>query len=247
MENGINKRVLVIVPCYNEAQNVKDLFNDLKSIAVEGCSIFPLFINDNSSDNTQKVLSELGAHFLDNVVNLGIGGTVQLGFIYAYGNGFDFAVQMDGDGQHPPRELQKLIEVLLKEEADVVIGSRFMDNKGFRSTYARRLGIQFFSALNRFLVKVDIKDPTSGFRAYNKNALVELIHYYPDEYPEPEAIVYLAHKNMRIKEVSVEMEERQGGKSSIRHFTTVYYMAKVTLNSIVLHFKMKLHAKTGNL
>ncbi len=242
MEKGINKRVLVIIPCYNEAQNVTALYRDLKGVSIEGCSVFPLFINDNSNDDTKKILTQLGVTFLDNVVNLGIGGAVQLGFMYAHENGFDAAVQMDGDGQHPPGELKKLIEPLLKNESDVVIGSRFMDNQGFRSTYARRLGIRFFNRLNRLLVKLDIKDPTSGFRAYNKHAILELINYYPDEYPEPEVIIYLAHKKISIKEVPVKMEERQGGSSSIRHFTTLYYMAKVTLNSIVLHVKMKLHA-----
>lgn len=239
MATEINKRILVIIPCYNEAENISKLFDQLKEIRIKSCTVSPLFINDASTDSTKNVLEEKELLFLDNVVNLGIGGTVQLGFLYAHENNFDFAVQMDGDGQHPPRELTKLIEPLLNNEADVIIGSRFIDNKGFRSTFTRRLGIKFFSLLNKILVNISIKDPTSGYRAYNKNAIKELILYYPDEYPEPEAIVYMAHKKLRMKEVPVTMNERENGSSSIRQFTTLYYMAKVSLNSIILHFKMK--------
>src|SRR6185503_2982413 len=124
-------------------------------------------------------------------------------------------VQMDGDGQHPPGELHKLVQPLLNDEADVVIGSRFIDKEGFQSSAMRRFGIDFFCKLNRLLVGVTIKDATSGYRIYNRKALEELIIYYPDEYPEPEAIVYLANKKMRIREVPVLMHERRAGVSSI--------------------------------
>lgn len=208
-------------------------------LKVEGCSISPLFINDNSTDATCEKLMEMNVQFLDNPINIGIGGTVQLGFMYAFEKGFDFAVQMDGDGQHPPKELHKLLQPLLNSEADVVIGSRFIDKVGFQSSTLRRLGINFFSHLNKFLVGASIKDSTSGYRAYNKKAIFELVEYYPDEYPEPEAIVYLTNKGMQIKEVSVVMNERVMGVSSIRQFSTIYYMIKVSLNSIFLHLKMR--------
>jgi len=146
---------------------------------------------------------------------------------------------MDGDGQHPPGELHKLIEPLLKDEADVIIGSRFIDKEGFQSSVMRRFGINFFSKLNKMLVGVNIKDSTSGYRVYNKKAIAELIKYYPDEYPEPEAIVYLTNKKLKIKEVPVLMNERLGGVSSIRSFSSIYYMIKVSLNSIFLNLKMK--------
>ncbi len=236
---NINHKVLIIIPCYNEAQNVALLYNELHDLKVEGCTISPLFINDHSSDSTKDKLMEMGVKFLDNPINIGIGGTVQLGFMYANEYEFDFAVQMDGDGQHPPKDLYKLITPLLKKEADVIIGSRFIDKKGFQSSALRRFGINFFSRLNKLLVGISIKDSTSGYRAYNKKAIFELIQYYPDEYPEPEAIVYLAHKGLKIKEVSVTMNERVMGVSSIRRFSTIYYMIKVSLNSIFLHLKMK--------
>ena len=235
----INKKLLIIIPCYNEQDNVSLLYEQLKKIQIDNCSITQLFINDYSSDNTGFTLDKIGATFLDNPINLGIGGTVQLGFMYAYENGFDIAVQMDGDGQHPPSELYKLILPLINNEGDVIIGSRFIDKEGFQSSALRRFGIDFFSSLNKFLVGVSIKDSTSGFRAYNRKAIFELINYYPDEYPEPEAIVYLVHKGLKIKEVSVLMAERLAGVSSIRRFSSIYYMIKVTLNTLFLHLKMK--------
>lgn len=227
------------MPCFNEAENVKLLFEGIRALHIGGCSVTPIFINDASSDNTIDVIKSTGALYLDNVVNLGIGGTVQLGFMYASANNYDIAVQMDGDGQHPPGELEKLLRPILMDECDVVIGSRFINHVGFRSTRMRRFGIVFFSRLNKWLTGVAIKDTTSGYRAYNKKAIEALIAYYPDEYPEPEAIIYLAHKKISMKEVPVTMIEREGGESSIRSFTTLYYMAKVTVNSLILHFKMK--------
>ncbi len=208
-------------------------------LKLEGCSISPLFINDHSTDSTYEKLTEMKVKFLDNPINIGIGGSVQLGFMYAEENNFDFAVQIDGDGQHPPKELNKLLTPLFNKEADVLIGSRFIDKIGFQSSPLRRFGINFFSHLNKFLVGASIKDPTSGYRAYNKKAILELIQYYPDEYPEPEAIVYLVHKGLKIKEVSVVMNERLMGVSSIKSFSTIYYMVKVSLNSIFLHLKMR--------
>ncbi len=206
---------------------------------MEGCEITALFINDCSKDGTAAKLKEIKANHLNNPINLGIGGTVQLGFIYAHKKKFDIAVQMDGDGQHPPSELSKLITPLLNNKADVIIGSRFIDNEGFQSSALRRFGIDFFSRLNRMLVGISIKDSTSGYRAYNRKAISELIKYYPDEYPEPEAIVYLVNKKLSIKEVPVLMNERMAGISSIRRFTSVYYMVKVSLNTIFLHLKMR--------
>ena len=217
------------------------LYEQLQKINISGCEIHPVFINDCSKDGTAAKLKQMKVRHLNNPINLGIGGTVQLGFIYAFKKKYDFAVQMDGDGQHPPSELHKLIEPLLRNEADVIIGSRFLDKGGFQSSALRRFGIDFFSKLNKLLTGVSIKDSTSGYRAYNRNAINELIKYYPDEYPEPEAIIYLINKKRSIKEVPVLMNERIAGVSSIRKFTSLYYMVKVSLNSIFLHLKMKTH------
>jgi glycosyltransferase involved in cell wall biosynthesis len=237
-----NKRILLIIPCFNEAENIPELYQAITLLHTKTYQIYPLFINDASTDNTKLILQTMQLPFLDNPINLGIGGTVQLGFMYAYENGFDIAIQMDGDGQHPPSELDKLIQPLLNDITDVVVGSRFLNKEGFQSTYLRRFGIQFFCWLNKRITGVNIKDTTSGYRAYNRIAMAEIINYYPDEYPEPEAIVYLLHKQLRIKEIGVTMNERIGGKSSIRYFNVLYYMAKVSCNIIFLHLKLKFHA-----
>lgn len=234
-----NKNILIIVPCYNEAENVEKLFSDINAVKIEGSNVVPLFINDFSRDNTLEVLQSIGAKYLSNPINLRIGGTVQTGFIYAFKNGFDVAVQMDGDGQHPPSELAKLLRPLLANEVDMVIGSRFIDKEGFQSSAMRRFGIGFLSNLNKFLTGLRIYDSTSGYRAFNRKAIEHLVNYYPDEYPEPETIVYMANKGMRIREVPVIMQERQAGTSSIGGFSSLYYMIKVSLNSIFLHIKMK--------
>jgi glycosyltransferase involved in cell wall biosynthesis len=241
VKTGTSKKILIIIPCYNEAENVERLLAQLKEVHIDSCLLTPLFINDCSRDNTLAKLREINANYLSNAVNLGIGGTVQLGFIYAMRNGYDFAVQMDGDGQHPPSQLHKLIGPLINDEADMIIGSRFIERDGFQSSAMRRFGINFFSRLNRFLTGIVIKDSTSGYRAYSSKAIAELVSYYPDEYPEPEALVYLANKKMRLREVPVTMSERQGGVSSIRRFSSIYYMVKVTLNTVFLHLKMKMN------
>lgn len=238
----MNKRVLIIIPCYNEAENIPGLFAELKAMQIPGYSLTPLFINDASTDTTREILEQHKALHLSNPVNLGIGGTVQLGFIYACRKHFDIAVQLDGDGQHPPAELPGLLNAL-GEHADVVIGSRFLQDEGFRSTFARRMGIGFFYRLNKLLMGIAVKDSTSGYRAYNRRAFTELAAYYPDEYPEPEAITWLASKKMRILEVPVSMQERAGGVSSIRRFHTLYYMAKVSSNILFLYLKIKLRRK----
>ncbi len=234
-----NNSILIIIPCFNEEHNVLELNEKLNQIKIANCSLNWLFINDHSKDNTARVLQNANLNYLNNPINLGIGATVQLGFFYAHRHNFDIAVQMDGDGQHPPADLYRLLDPILKGETDVTIGSRFINNKGFQSTFLRRLGIDFFYHLNRVLVGVKIKDSTSGYRAFNQKAIVELLKYYPDEYPEPETIVYLANKGIRMKEVPVMMQERVHGKSSIRSFSTIYYMFKVSLNTVILHFKMK--------
>ena len=234
-----SKKVLIIIPCYNEEASVLLLYNEIQKCTSQNYSVSTLFINDCSGDGTKNVLTEAGLNYLDNTVNLGIGGTVQTGLMYAEKENFDIAVQMDGDGQHPPSQLEKMLQPLLNNECDVVIGSRFISADGFKSTFTRRLGIRFFCWLNKKLVEITIKDATSGYRAYNATAIKQLVEYYPDEYPEPESIIYLAHKNCRIREVPVTMNERKHGQSSIRKLTPLYYMFKVTLNILFLHLRLK--------
>lgn len=191
--------------------------------------ITPIVVNDCSTDKTGVVAENLNCIVLNLPVNVGIGSAVQTGFIYAHDNNYDYAVQIDGDGQHPPEYVPALLQEMREKNLDVVIGSRYVDKKGFQSSFARRTGIKYFRWLNKLLTGLEINDSTSGFRMINRKVLKVFKEYYPDEYPEPEAIVLYAKNNFRVREVGVEMRERRSGKSSIDTFGSLYYMWKVTL------------------
>lgn len=237
-------RVALVIPCFNEEDVVFDLYSEINRTPFpEGIRVTPVFINDCSTDNTRRILKDHGMTFIDLPVNLGIGGAVQAGYKYAFRNGYDIAVQMDGDGQHPPAELHKILKLITDGEADVAIGSRYLTKEGFQSSSLRRTGINYFRWLNKRLVGVTVYDSTSGYRALNRRALELVSAYYPDEYPEPEAIVLYALHDLRIRETAVLMRERQGGRSSIRTYKTVYYMFKVTLGIIFLYIRLKFNGK----
>lgn len=168
-----------------------------------------------------------------NPVNLGIGGTVQGGYVYALKNGYDIAIQVDGDGQHDISYLKDMIEPIEKGEADIVIGSRFIEKQGFQSSAGRRFGINFLSRLIKLCTAIQIKDVTSGFRAVNHKFIKIYADDYPQDYPEPEAIVAGVMHGGVIKEIPVMMKERTGGASSINLRKSVYYMIKVSLAIII--------------
>lgn len=234
------RKIGIVIPCYNEQDNVLDLYQELITMPCDPrFEIIPVFINDCSSDQTAEILRQNNINFIDLPVNLGIGGAVQTGYKYCYQHGFDMAVQMDGDGQHPPAELYKILEPFLSESVDVVIGSRYLTKEGFQSTALRRTGINYFKWLNKTLVGVTISDSTSGYRALNRKAMELVSDYYPDEYPEPEAIILYSLAQLKIIEVPVTMRERQGGESSIKNFKAVYYMVKVTLSTLFLFISIK--------
>ncbi len=237
----INKpRILIVVPCFNEEKTIAQVVNQINDCGrTHALNLDILVINDCSTDNTLARIRELDCLCLDLPINLGIGGAMHSGYRYAYRHKYDIAVQIDGDGQHPACELPALLRPILKDEADVVIGSRFLNRVGFQSTITRRIGIQFFMCLNRLLIGQTIRDSTSGFRAMNRRTLAIVDRYYPDEYPEPEAIVQFGLHKLRMLEVPVEMLERQGGVSSITSLKSIYYMVKVTLGSLFIFLRLK--------
>jgi glycosyltransferase involved in cell wall biosynthesis len=223
-------KIAAIVPAYNESHSIKDVVNDLlATAAIHQLQLTVVVVNDCSTDDTGKLIDLLPCIALHLPVNLGIGGAVQTGFKFAFENEFDFAVQVDGDGQHPAMEIPKMIAAAVEKKWDVTIGSRFLTKEGFQSSSMRRAGINYFSRLNKLLTGFSVYDTTSGFRLLNRKALAVVIEYYPDEYPEPEAIVLYSKNNLSVGEVQVQMRERQGGVSSINSFGAVYYMWKVTL------------------
>jgi len=223
-------KVLIVIPCYNEEASLPGLLPELLSTTLpNGCQLEVLIVNDCSKDNTSAVAKKHNATVIDLPVNLGIGGAVQTGILYARENDFDIAIQLDGDGQHPPKELPKLINHQLETGANVVIGSRFLEKQGFQSSFARRMGIKYFHWVNRLMTGEQIYDSTSGFRLFDRKAIAVASGYYPDEYPEPESLVVFSKVGLKIAEVPVIMAERQGGQSSIRSFGSLYYCFKVSL------------------
>ncbi|HET6992209.1 MAG TPA: glycosyltransferase family 2 protein, partial [Bacteroidia bacterium] len=209
-------KIAAIVPAYNEADSIRNVVEELLAVAISHkIQLTVVVVNDCSTDNTGKIIDQLPCIALHLPVNLGIGGAMQTGFKYAFENNFDFAIQVDGDGQHPAAEIPKIISGAIENKWDVTIGSRFLTKEGFQSSSMRRAGIKYFSRLNKMLTGFSISDTTSGFRLLNKNALAIVNEYYPDEYPEPEAIVLYSRKKLRVGEVQVQMRERQGGVSSI--------------------------------
>lgn len=222
-------KILAIVPAYNEEQGIRHVVENFKNIDY----VDILVINDCSKDKTSLVCRELGLNVIDLPANLGIGGAVQTGYKYALNNGYDIAIQVDGDGQHNPSYIKQLIQPIMDGDADLVIGSRYLNKEGFQSTRVRRVGIQYFTFLINLLHKKKITDPTSGFRAANKKVIELFSQRYPIDYPEPESIVYLLRNEYNIQEVPVIMNERMGGESSINAIKSVYYMIKVSLAIII--------------
>lgn len=231
--------ILVIVPCYNERGGIAHVVHELTALRdQEGYQLDVLVVNDCSTDESLAIVRTLPCLYLNLPVNLGIGGAMHSGYRYAYQKGYDVAVQVDGDGQHPANELPAVLEPILRREADVSIGSRFINREGFQSSLTRRIGIKYFRWLNQLLIGKAIYDSTSGFRAFNRRTIEIVNNYYPDEYPEPESIVQFGLQGLRIKEVPVKMRRRDEGVSSIDTSRAFYYMLKVSLAIVFMYFRL---------
>lgn len=221
---------MVIIPCYNERENIEKVVSRLKQ---EAPFADYLIVNDCSTDTSLDILEKNNMNYINNPVNLGIGGGVQAGYMYAKENGYDVAVQMDGDGQHNRRYLEKLCRPVISGRYDMAIGSRFIEKEGFQSSFMRRVGIGIISNLIFVLTGKKVRDVTSGFRACNKKLIDFFADQYADDYPEPEAIMSCIMHGFKVGEVAVVMEERKGGVSSIRSIKSAYYMIKVCLSLVV--------------
>ena len=188
-----------------------------------------MVVNDGSTDATSLIARRAGAAVLDLPYNLGIGGAMQAGYKYAHKMNYDIAVQCDGDGQHHPSQIKNLLTVLHEDGADMVLGSRYLGTRRFRSTLPRKLGMWIFSNVLSLIVKQKLTDTTSGFRAVNKGVIESFSIYYPDDYPEPESLVLLHREGFTIKEIPVSMSSRKHGNSSITAWNSAYYMVKVLM------------------
>jgi glycosyltransferase involved in cell wall biosynthesis len=220
-------RSLAVVPAYNEADNVA---NVVRALHREAPDFDVVVIDDGSTDATTTCAEQVGARVVRLPFNLGIGGAVQTGFTYARENGYQYMVQVDGDGQHDPAEIATLRAAMAEHpDVDMICGSRFATDTGYVAPISRRTGIHIFAFLLSRLVGQPVSDPTSGFRLYNRRAIQLFANDYPHDYPEVEAVLMLHHHRLRMREVPVRMFQRGGGVSSIRSGKSAYYMLKVLL------------------
>lgn len=227
-------RLIVIIPALNEEASVGKVIDEVKQFLPEAKI---LVVNDGSSDRTSEIAKGKGATVLDLPFNLGIGGAMQAGYRYAFEHGYDVAIQVDGDGQHDPKEIPKLLKALEGRAVDLVIGSRFIGDSEFKSSMMRRVGISIFARLISLIVGQKMTDPTSGFRAANRKAIQLFAFDYPQDYPEPEVLVLIHKCGLKMAEVPIGMTKRYAGESSITKIRSVYYMTKVLLAILVDIFK----------
>lgn len=218
---------LAVVPAYNESATIVTVVEALRKYAPK---FDTLVVDDGSTDDTDVLAFKAGARVLKLPFNLGIGGAVQTGFVYAREHGYDFLAQVDGDGQHDSVELERLVAAMEEEAVDMVCGSRFLtDDHRYPAPISRRTGIHIFAFVLSRIVGMRVSDPTSGFRLYNRRAIELFARDYPHDYPEVEAVLMLHHHRLRMREIPVRMYTRGGGTSSIGTGKSAYYMIKVLL------------------
>jgi glycosyltransferase involved in cell wall biosynthesis len=226
----MNARVMVIVPALNEERAVGDVVRAAKA-ALPGAPV--LVIDDHSTDGTAIAAAQAGAQVLKLAVHLGLGGCVQAGYKLAFEMGFDFVVRVDGDGQHDPADIPRILNALESSGAEVVIGSRFVEAGQKHTSIPRSFGIIFFRLLLRPILGRTIYDPTSGFVGVNRRALEVFAHSFPLTYPEIEALVVLQRKRFRFEEIPCVMRPRRSGKSTITPWKSLRYMLHVLLGVFV--------------
>lgn len=229
-------RVLLMIPCYNEESSIGPLLQEIQELDE---SYDTIVVDDGSEDNTYAIASRFSP-CLKLAVNLGIGGAVQTAIKYAFENDYDYCIQVDGDGQHPPDQIKALLESYRKSPANLVVGSRFLTEENFRSTWARRLGIKIISGTIKLVFGCEATDPTSGFRLMDREAIHLFSRKYPCDFPEPISIAIALEHGLTIKELPVDMQERKHGKSSISGFKTFAYMLRVVGYLILIRISRKM-------
>jgi glycosyltransferase involved in cell wall biosynthesis len=231
----MNKRIAVIIPAYNEEHSIADVVKNVAKLS--GLTYDTIVINDSSTDNTSEKASSAGATVINLSSRLGIGGAVQTGFKYALEKNYDACIQADGDGQHPASEIPKLVRPIFNEGYDLVIGSRFVSGTDSDTSFMRNLGIRIISIFLKMTTGMTVKDTTSGFRALSRKALTLFSYEYPQDYPEPESLVYAHQKGLKVVEVPTKLMSRKYGDSSITPTLAVYYMVKVLLAMFIRLFR----------
>ena len=236
-------RVLIIIPAYNERETIADVIADLREHAPD---YDILVVDDGSLDDTANIVRrQPGVALIQLPYNLGIGNTMQTGYRYALWEGYDIAVQCDADGQHPAHQVGRIVQGVTDGTADLVIGSRYVVDTDYVPSLSRRVGKSLLSRLVNSAIGGGITDTTSGFRAMNRAVLSVFAQYYPDDYPEAEALVFVYRHGLRAAEVPVDMRPRQGGQTSISPRKAAYYIVKVSLAIFIGLFKKIRHTSSG--
>ena len=219
------RRYLAIVPVFNEAASVRKVVMRLRR-ALPDFDV--LVVDDGSTDDTVRQVP-CDALVVSLPFNLGIGGAMQTGYRFAALHGYEVAVQVDGDGQHRPSEVRRLVDFLEEGHSDLVVGSRFLETSSYRQTPVRMLGAALLRQLIKALCGQTMTDCTSGFRAANRRVIRAFAYWYPEDYPEPEVVLLLKRAGYRIAELPVKMRHRRTGRSSISLMRGVFYMVKVSV------------------
>lgn len=223
MNVSISKRILLIIPCYNESKTIGRLLREIQELN-NVCDT--VVIDDGSEDETHPIAKQLSP-CLKLVANLGIGGAVQTGIKYALEMDYDFCIQVDGDGQHPSNQIIFLFESYLSSPANIIIGSRFLSDGDFRSTWARQLGIRVIRFVIHCFFGRKFTDPTSGFRIMDRKAIRLFSEEYPLDFPEPISLAVALEHGLTVREVPVNMRAREDGRSSISGIKSILYMLRV--------------------
>jgi glycosyltransferase involved in cell wall biosynthesis len=223
-------KLLILIPAYNEEGAVGSVVAEVRAVMPDAPV---LVVDDCSSDETVQNARMAGARVLPLPHHLGLGGAVQAGYKLAYELGFDYVIRVDGDGQHDPRDIPKILEALESDTCEMVIGSRFVDGSGEHSSILRAVGIVFFRAMLRPILGRSVRDPTSGFVGVTRRALSVFSHSFPLEYPEIEALVVLQRRRFRFVEVPCRMRRRSTGRTTITPLKSLYYMVHVLLGVFV--------------
>lgn len=222
-------RILVIIPAHNEAASLAGVIDDIHSHTRADIVV----VDDGSTDGTARIAVGAGVELLSMPFNLGIGSTMQTGFKFALREGYDIAIQVDGDGQHDASQIPVLVRPIVEGEGNMVVGSRYLGREDYRGSFSRKAGTAIFSRLLSLMLGQKLTDATSGFRAIDKRVIELFAHDYPRDYPEVEALLSAHVARLRVREVPVKMRQRSGGRSSINSFRSIYYMVKVLLALLV--------------
>lgn len=223
-------RLCVVIPAFNEEHTVGDVVSSVYQAVPGACVIV---VNDGSTDETAERATAAGATVISLCFNLGVGGAVQSGYLYALRHHLEICVQIDGDGQHDPADVPRLVEPLLAGLADMVVGSRWLGRGEYQAPRSRRIGMKILAALVHWRIKTPVTDPTSGFRAVGRRGIALFAGRYPTDYPEVESLLLATAHGLRVHETPVRMHPRTFGYSSIRGLRSAYYMARVGMAVIV--------------